>query len=144
MGRKRYYMTSVTLFTLASFLCGIAPNLTVLILARATQGAAGGVATVILMPIVGFVSGRIDARLLIGTGFLIQAIARLYMSHLSTDMTFTNAAVARMLQSIGLPFLFIPITTVAYVGLASNESNRVSAMMNVARHLVGTDLACPT
>jgi DHA2 family multidrug resistance protein len=42
MGRKRYYMTSVALFTLASLLCGIAPNLTVLILARAIQGAAGG------------------------------------------------------------------------------------------------------
>src|SRR5665213_1382797 len=42
MGRKRYYMTSVALFTLASFLCGIAPNLTVLVLARAIQGAAGG------------------------------------------------------------------------------------------------------
>jgi MFS transporter, DHA2 family, multidrug resistance protein len=99
---------------------------------------AGGVATVIVMPIIGFVSGRIDARLLIGTGFVIQALALLYMSHLSTDMTFANAALARMLQSIGLPFLFIPITTVAYVGLAPTESNQASAMMNVARNLGGT------
>jgi DHA2 family multidrug resistance protein len=42
MGRKRYYMTSVALFTVASFVCGIAPNLSVLIVARAIQGAAGG------------------------------------------------------------------------------------------------------
>jgi DHA2 family multidrug resistance protein len=99
---------------------------------------AGGVATIIVMPIVGLVSGRIDARLLIGIVFVIQALALLYMSQLSTDMTFTNAASARMLQSIGLPFLFIPITTVAYVGLAPNESNQASAMMNVARNLGGT------
>ncbi len=60
------------------------------------------------------------------------------MSHLSTDLSFANAAWARTIQSIGLPFLFVPITTVAYIGLAPNESNQASAMMNVARNLGGT------
>ncbi|MBV9512234.1 MAG: MFS transporter, partial [Caulobacteraceae bacterium] len=42
IGRKRYYMASVALFTISSFLCGIAPNFTFLVLARVLQGAAGG------------------------------------------------------------------------------------------------------
>jgi MFS transporter, DHA2 family, multidrug resistance protein len=42
IGRKRYYMMSVALFSASSFLCGIAPNLTFLIAARILQGAAGG------------------------------------------------------------------------------------------------------
>ncbi|MGI8840876.1 MAG: DHA2 family efflux MFS transporter permease subunit, partial [Caulobacteraceae bacterium] len=42
IGRKRYYMISVALFTAASFACGVAPNLTLLIVARVVQGAAGG------------------------------------------------------------------------------------------------------
>ena len=47
IGRKRYYMWSVALFTLASFLCGIAPNLDLLIVARVVQGlAAGGLAAI--------------------------------------------------------------------------------------------------
>jgi DHA2 family multidrug resistance protein len=79
-----------------------------------------------------------DARVLIGAGFVAQALALMYMSRFSTDLTFANAAVARMLQSMGLPFLFVPITIVAYVGLAPNESNRASAMMNVARNLGGS------
>lgn len=99
---------------------------------------AGGAATILVMPIVGLLSGRIDARLLIGGGFVIQALALLYMSHLSTDLSFANAAWARTIQSVGLPFLFVPITTVAYIGLAPNESNQASAMMNVARNLGGT------
>lgn len=41
-GRKRFYMTCVTLFTVSSFLCGIAPNLPFLIIARIFQGAGGG------------------------------------------------------------------------------------------------------
>jgi MFS transporter, DHA2 family, multidrug resistance protein len=41
-GRKRYYMMSVALFTATSFLCGIAPNLTMLIVFRVLQGIGGG------------------------------------------------------------------------------------------------------
>ena len=41
-GRKRLLMMSVTGFTLASFLCGLAPSLPVLVLFRVIQGAAGG------------------------------------------------------------------------------------------------------
>jgi DHA2 family multidrug resistance protein len=42
MGRKRFYLTSVVLFTISSLLCGIAPNLPVLILFRVLQGLGGG------------------------------------------------------------------------------------------------------
>src|SRR6266481_6392995 len=42
MGRKRFYMTCVALFTACSFLCGIAPSLGMLIMFRVLQGAGGG------------------------------------------------------------------------------------------------------
>jgi DHA2 family multidrug resistance protein len=42
MGRKRFYMTCVALFTVCSFLCGIAPSLGMLIVFRVLQGAGGG------------------------------------------------------------------------------------------------------
>lgn len=41
-GRKNYYMTCVALFTVSSFLCGVAPNLGALIFFRVLQGVAGG------------------------------------------------------------------------------------------------------
>jgi DHA2 family multidrug resistance protein len=42
LGRKRFYLLCVTLFTASSFLCGIAPNLESLILCRVLQGLGGG------------------------------------------------------------------------------------------------------
>jgi MFS transporter, DHA2 family, multidrug resistance protein len=42
IGRKRFYMTCVAIFTISSFLCGLAPNLPMLILFRVLQGAGGG------------------------------------------------------------------------------------------------------
>src|SRR6201998_2339311 len=42
VGRKRFYMACVALFTVSSFLCGLAPSLGVLVLFRILQGAGGG------------------------------------------------------------------------------------------------------
>src|SRR5947208_10280958 len=41
-GRKRFLLVCIIIFTISSFLCGAAPNLFVLLLARAIQGAGGG------------------------------------------------------------------------------------------------------
>jgi MFS transporter, DHA2 family, multidrug resistance protein len=42
MGRKNFYMSCVALFTVSSFLCGLAPNLATLIVCRVLQGIGGG------------------------------------------------------------------------------------------------------
>ncbi len=41
-GRKRFYLACVVIFTVSSFLCGLAPNLPLLVLFRILQGAGGG------------------------------------------------------------------------------------------------------
>jgi len=42
IGRKRFYMSCVAIFTISSFLCGLAPSLGMLIFFRVLQGAGGG------------------------------------------------------------------------------------------------------
>jgi len=42
IGRKNFYMGCVALFTISSFMCGLAPNLATLIICRVLQGAGGG------------------------------------------------------------------------------------------------------
>ncbi|HEY1615087.1 MAG TPA: DHA2 family efflux MFS transporter permease subunit [Rhizomicrobium sp.] len=99
---------------------------------------AGGIATLFVMPVSGLLSSRVDPRILIGGAFFVQGVALWNMSHLNTLMSFHDAAIARMIQSVGLPFLFVPITNVAYVGLKPEESNQASALLNMARNLGGT------
>jgi DHA2 family multidrug resistance protein len=41
-GRKRFLLACTVVFTVGSFLCGIAPNMAILVLARVLQGAGGG------------------------------------------------------------------------------------------------------
>src|SRR5450631_1558173 len=42
MGRKNFFLLCITIFTIASFACGIAPSLPILLLCRVLQGAGGG------------------------------------------------------------------------------------------------------
>jgi MFS transporter, DHA2 family, multidrug resistance protein len=42
MGRKRFFMMCIMIFTVSSFLCGIAPTLPLLLLFRVLQGLGGG------------------------------------------------------------------------------------------------------
>ena len=42
VGRKRFFMICIALFAASSLLCGLAPSLPILLLARALQGASGG------------------------------------------------------------------------------------------------------
>ncbi|HEY3638436.1 MAG TPA: DHA2 family efflux MFS transporter permease subunit [Rhizomicrobium sp.] len=98
----------------------------------------GGVATFLVMPLAGILSNRADLRILIGGAFLLQGFALWHMSQLDAQMSFWDAAIARMYQAIGLPFLFVPITNIAYVGLKPEESNQASALLNVSRNLGGT------
>jgi DHA2 family multidrug resistance protein len=42
IGRKNFFLLCITIFTAASFLCGIAPTLVILLVARVLQGIGGG------------------------------------------------------------------------------------------------------
>jgi len=98
----------------------------------------GGLATLVVMPLAGFLTGKVDSRLLIGFALAMQGIALWNLSTLNSQISFDNAALARMIQSVALPFLFVPVTSIAYVGVKPEENNQASALMNVTRNLGGT------
>ena len=145
-GRRNFGVASIFLLLTGLILFGTTlfiPQLLQVVMGYSSTDAglaltAGGVATIVVMPISGVLSGKADPRLLIGGAFIVQGLALWNMSHLNTNLSFGDAAFARMFQAVGLPFLFVPINAVAYVGLKPNESNQASAMMNVARNLGGT------
>jgi MFS transporter, DHA2 family, multidrug resistance protein len=98
----------------------------------------GGFAIMLLMPVVGALVSRIDSRWLITLGLLVTAAALYRMTAFDLDIDYGTVAWARVYQSAGLAFLFIPINTVAYLGLAPAQSNSASALINMMRNLGGS------
>jgi MFS transporter, DHA2 family, multidrug resistance protein len=98
----------------------------------------GGFAVMAMMPVTGYLLGKLQPRTLIACGLLIEAFALYQMSQLSLQMAYSDAVWMRIIQSSGLAFLFVPITTVAYVGLPPGKNNNASALINLMRNLGGS------
>jgi DHA2 family multidrug resistance protein len=99
---------------------------------------AGGCATLVMMPIVGGLIRKIQPKYLIAFGLVVESVACLYLRGFNTEINFGHAALGRMFQGVGLPFLFVPITTVSYAGLPPGKSNNASALINTMRNLGGS------
>jgi DHA2 family multidrug resistance protein len=101
--------------------------------------AAGGLVTLFFMPIAGAITGKLVqpkyliAIALVGAGWSLLASAQLDIS-----MGFWSIALARITLVAWLPFLFIPITAVSYVGVPANRTNEASALINLMRNLGGS------
>ncbi|HKT25554.1 MAG TPA: DHA2 family efflux MFS transporter permease subunit [Terriglobales bacterium] len=98
----------------------------------------GGVAVMLLMPLVGFLVTHYDARWLIAIGFLACCIALFHMTELNLGISFAEAVRLRIYQAAGIAFLFVPINTLSYVGVPRNKNNQVSGMVNLARNMGGS------
>jgi DHA2 family multidrug resistance protein len=98
----------------------------------------GGFVIMIMMPIVGQLVGRVDPRYLIAFGFAISAAALWHMTAFDTEVSYWTVALARIYQTIGIAFLFIPISTVSYVGVPPEKNTNASALINLMRNLGGS------
>jgi len=98
----------------------------------------GGVAMLLMMPAVGLLSNYVAPKYLIGIGMGAVAVSMWHMMTLTPDADFSFFAWARVYQTIGLPFLFIPITSASYTGLPPGKSGEASSLINVSRNLGGS------
>jgi MFS transporter, DHA2 family, multidrug resistance protein len=127
------YGTTVLIPQLAQTLLGYTAELAGLVL------MPGGFALILLLPFVGFLLSRYDARVMIAFGLLLLGISMFWMSHrFDLDVDFRTLALARVFQSAGLAFLFIPINTAAYAYLPREKNNAASGLINLARNIGGS------
>jgi DHA2 family multidrug resistance protein len=94
--------------------------------------------------VVGQLTTKIPAKYIMAFGWLCLA-AGMYYSTQRVDLliSFQSAAWLRVAQSVGLGFLFVPITLAAYIGVAPEKGNSVSGLINFMRNIgssVGTSM----
>ena len=97
-----------------------------------------GFMLILLFPIAGILSTRIDPRYMIACGFAMTAVALYHITGLSLAVDFRTMILWRCYQMSGLAFIFIPISILSYVGVPRNMSNQVSGISNFIRNLGGS------
>jgi MFS transporter, DHA2 family, multidrug resistance protein len=99
----------------------------------------GGLVLVVMMPVAGMIlQTRVDPRLLVSMGFLGTCITLHLMSIIYLQIDFHTVVILRMIQVVFMPLIFIPISTLNYIGVPREKSNQVSGLSNFSRNLGGS------
>jgi len=106
--------------------------------------SGGALVLLFLMPIAGAIVSKIQARYIIGFGWLVLSLGMFYSAqHLDLDISFGTASFLRIVQVVGLAFLFVPINLVSYVGMPAEKSNSIAGLVNFMRNIgssIGTSM----
>ena len=97
-----------------------------------------GVGAMIAMPVVGFLTGRVDFRKLIGTGFFLLAVSLWLISDLTLEISMWDIAWPSVLTGVGLAMMFVPLATVAMGTLSQKDIGNASGIFNLMRNLGGS------
>src|SRR6267143_2046116 len=95
----------------------------------------GGAVIMCMMPVVGMLVSKVDTRILITFGCIVSASALFVMAGWDLQLDYGHAVRARMLQSFGLAFLFIPINVAAFAYVPRENTNMGTGIINLARNI---------
>ena len=97
-----------------------------------------GLVMMVFMAVAGRTLGKGDPRLTVMLGYLAVAAGLFNLTRLDLYSSYGTVTLWRMFQVIGLPFIFIPISTLNYVGVPREKSNQISSLSNFARNMGGS------
>ena len=98
----------------------------------------GGLAIMAMMPLVGFLVNRVQPRWLVIVGLVISAFGLFWMARLHLQVDFGLLVEARIAQSLGLAFLFVPINAMAFYYVPKPKTGYATGLMNLARNIGGS------
>jgi DHA2 family multidrug resistance protein len=140
---RNFAISTVTMFFLGFVLYSttvLIPQLLQQLLGYTAQLAGmalspGGAVIMCMMPVVGILVSKVDTRILITFGCVVCAMALFVMAGWDLGLDYRHAVTARMLQSFGLAFLFIPINVAAFAYVPKEKTNMGTGIINLARNI---------
>jgi DHA2 family multidrug resistance protein len=98
----------------------------------------GGILVVILLPVVGKLLTHIESRWLVVFGLAILSLSLFHMATFNLEVDFRTAMTARIYQSAGMAFLFVPINVMAFYFIPKEKINNATGIINLARNIGGS------
>ena len=97
-----------------------------------------GMGAICSLLVVGALVSRIDARLLIGLGFLILAYSCRGFGSINLEIATRNVAWPNILSGIGMGFIFVPLTITSMGALRNEKMGNAAGVFNLMRNIGGS------
>jgi DHA2 family multidrug resistance protein len=98
----------------------------------------GAIASAFTMAMMGRLSGRFDARLLVTIGVLLFLWSMWLHYHFTTAIGMNDLLLPMVLRGVGLGFIFVPLTGAAVADLRTDQLAQGTGLFNLARQLGGS------
>ena len=100
--------------------------------------APRGIGAICGMPVIGFLSNKVDPRYLLTFGFGLFGLTTLYFGNVTLQISPTTLLIPILLTGFALSFVFVPISTAAYGTLKQEQIGNASGVFNLMRNIGGS------
>lgn len=100
--------------------------------------APRGVGTLISMLLAGRLTGKMDARLLVGIGVTLMGVSLWMMTGFALDQPSRPVIMSGIVQGLGLGLIFVPLQSLAFETLAPKMRTTAAALLNLSRNIGGS------
>jgi DHA2 family multidrug resistance protein len=100
--------------------------------------APRGLGAICGMPIIGYLSNKVDPRYLLTFGFGVFGLTTLYFGSVTLDISPMTLFLPILITGFGLSFVFVPISTAAYGTLKNEQIGNASGLFNLIRNVGGS------
>ena len=100
--------------------------------------APRGIGAICGMPIIGYLSNKVDPRWLLTFGFFTFGLTTLYFGNVTLELSPTTLLLPILITGFGLSFVFVPISTAAYGTLRNDQIGNASGLFNLMRNIGGS------
>jgi len=97
-----------------------------------------GIPQLFIIPFMPKLMRLIDVRLLVGFGLLLFGTSCLMNSYMDSDFAMDQFRVSNIVRAVGQPLIFIPLLSVATIGIPKQQAGSASAIFNMMRNLGGS------
>jgi MFS transporter, DHA2 family, multidrug resistance protein len=145
--KERSYATGVFLMTMLGFvLYGSLVLLPVMLqtllgypaLQAGIAMAPRGMGSLVMMPIVGFLTSKIDVRKLLAIGFTVAGLTLIWLGQLNLQAGYWDIFWPQLLQGTGMALTFVPLTTVTMQSIAPERMGNATSLFNLMRNIGGS------
>jgi DHA2 family multidrug resistance protein len=98
----------------------------------------GALAVIFLIPVLSLVMPHVQTRFIVTVGFMVLGSSLLYSRHIAPNIDFTHLVMIRAAQSLGIGFLFVPLSVLAYQTVPKRLQGDATALFTMFRNVAGS------
>jgi DHA2 family multidrug resistance protein len=100
--------------------------------------APRGLGSFIAMPIVGFLTAKVDPRKLLGLGLIGGAFTLYLLGSINLQVGYWDIFWPQFFQGLSMGLIFVPLTTVTMSLISREEMGNATSLFNLMRNLGGS------